>query len=249
MAILNRKTLKNFFKKGSNPTEMNFSDFIDSTVNKIDDGLAKSTEEGLQLSPVGTSNKVMSFYKNIIDKDANWTFSLEEEPSYKGLSITNQNTENPVLFLSENSKLGIGTRIPKHDLEVSGSIGMKARIGTYAEGLVRANGAWQTILSDLDACVGFEIMARVGGAKGRGKYAIAHILALRAYGKSNGKIKINQSYFGWFLNKIQARWIGDINNFSLQIRTMTHYGLNEEKLPFDIQYQVTKLWDDSHLSK
>mgnify|MGYP003326003138 CR=1 FL=1 len=39
MAIVNRNTLKNFFKKGGFAKENHFVDLIDSTINSVDDGI------------------------------------------------------------------------------------------------------------------------------------------------------------------------------------------------------------------
>ena len=247
MAILNRLTLKNFFKKGSKPSEMNFSDLIDSTVNKLDDGYAKDAEAGLQLSPVGSSKNLIGFYKNIIDREPNWSVTLDSDDRNKGLGIFSKGKDNPIFFLSNNFCVGLGTNTPQHMLDVDGTVSMSGRVGNYIQGETLADGNWHPVITGLKGCVGFEIMARVGASSGRGKYAIAHILALRAFGGSNGKITINQSYYGLFLNKIKARWVGDVNDFSLELKTMTHYGLNEDKLPFNIHFQVTKLWDDSQL--
>ncbi len=64
MEIFNRSTLKGFFQKGKVPTEVHFSNLIDSTINKIDDGFAKTVDNGLKLSPGGPV-KVLSFYSDI----------------------------------------------------------------------------------------------------------------------------------------------------------------------------------------
>ena len=90
-------------------------------------------------------------------------------------------------------------------------------------------------------------MAFVAGKKGRGKYALAHILALSTYGNSRNVVKCTQAYYGWFINKISARWVGKVKDYSLELRTRSHYGLNEEGDPFEIEYQVTKLWEESGL--
>ena len=38
MALINRQTLKNYFKKGGFATEKHFVDLIDSSLNVVDDG-------------------------------------------------------------------------------------------------------------------------------------------------------------------------------------------------------------------
>ena len=49
MAILNRITLKNFFRKGSVPTETNFADLIDSSINIVEDGIGRSIDDGFRI--------------------------------------------------------------------------------------------------------------------------------------------------------------------------------------------------------
>lgn len=65
MAMKDRNTLKNYFRKGNLPSEANFENLIDSSVNKIDDGFSKTEDEGLMLSNIGESEKIISFYENI----------------------------------------------------------------------------------------------------------------------------------------------------------------------------------------
>jgi hypothetical protein len=64
MAILNRITLKNFFRKGSVPTETNFADLIDSSINIVEDGIGRSIDDGFRIAPMGYSKKLLSFYEN-----------------------------------------------------------------------------------------------------------------------------------------------------------------------------------------
>jgi len=46
MALLNRQSLINYFKKGSAPSERHFADLIESTVNIVDDGISREGENG-----------------------------------------------------------------------------------------------------------------------------------------------------------------------------------------------------------
>lgn len=57
MEIFNRSTLKGFFQKGKVPTEAHFTNLIDSTLNKLDDGIAKTVEHGLKLAPAVEGQK------------------------------------------------------------------------------------------------------------------------------------------------------------------------------------------------
>ena len=84
MALQDRDTLRNYFRQGSVPQEVHFHDLIDSIVNKVDDGLDKDLVNGLQLSPQGSSKKVMSFFENIKDKGTSWSVALNPDPRSKG---------------------------------------------------------------------------------------------------------------------------------------------------------------------
>ena len=79
MTLLTRSTLKNLFARGSVPSEVNFSDFIDSTINKVDDGFSQSAEHGFMLAPQGSNRKLMSFFDSI--RDSNAAFSLSLNPT------------------------------------------------------------------------------------------------------------------------------------------------------------------------
>jgi len=67
MALLTRNTLKNLFKRGMVPSEVNFSDLIDSTINKVDDGFSQSNKDGFMLAPQGPNHKLISFFESIRD--------------------------------------------------------------------------------------------------------------------------------------------------------------------------------------
>lgn len=242
MPIYNRTTLKNFFKNGKNPTEVHFSDLIDSSINKIDDGFAKSIDEGLQLSPLGNSNRLMSFYDNIGDKKADWQFVINPTEEVKGLSIT-EGEDKHRLFFRKNGNIGIGTLFPRVKLDVRGTSRSKTRVGAFSGGGVPADGNWHPIIENLTGCHAFEIVAKAAAGQGRGKYAIAHAMAISAYGSSSSKVKVTQSWYGNYWNRIKFRWRGETSNYRLEMKTRSHYGMNNDK-PYYIQFHTCSLWDD-----
>lgn len=242
MPIYNRTTLKNFFKNGTNPTEVHFSDLIDSSINKIDDGFAKSIDEGLQLSPLGESNRLMSFYENVRDKEPDWQFVINPKEEVKGLGIT-EGDEKHRLFFQQGGRIGVGTLFPKARLDVRGTTRSHARVGGYVTSGVPADGHWHPIIEKLTGCHAFEIVAKAAAGKGRGKYAMVHALAISAYGSSSSKIKVTQSWYGSFWNRIKFRWKGEPSNYRLEMKTRSHYGMNNDK-PYYIQFHVCSLWDD-----
>jgi len=239
--LLNRQSLKVLFTAGARPKESNFFSLIDSMVNKVDDGISKTEEDGLILSPEGKeSNRVMSFYQNVEDDIPQWSIDLNQQDD-KSLSIIAPITEkehNNVIAFQKTGKVGIGTRKPKTTLEVNGTLGTNTRVGTYKIDTVPADGQWHDILFNLDGCVAFEIMAQVGKEK-TGRHALLHAHAVSTFGKSHHRIRKTQAHYGWFWNKIAIRFTGSTYNYKLQLKTRSNYGDDIE-----IKYHITKLWDN-----
>ena len=241
-----KATLKNFFKNGNNPTEAHFGHLIDSTINKIDDGFAKNVEDGLQLSPMGNSNKLISFYEDVRDANANWQIGINPDEKAKGLAFTDSNGKSR-LFLGNNGKVGVQTPYPRTTLDVRGTSTLSTRIGGYLIGKAPADGKWHVVMEKLTGCHAFEIVANARGVSDRGQYAMAHAIAVSAFG-ARSKINVTQSYCGFFWNKILFRWRGEPKNYRLEIRTRTSYSKNKDK-PIHINYHVGKLWDDNMFYK
>ncbi len=238
---LNRDSLKAFFQNGNRPTQENFESLINSMLNKVDDGISKNLKDGLILSPESSdSDNLISFYEKIQDDLPQWSIQLKNDEA-QGLLFTqptNGSTPSDVLFLEKGGNVGIHTNNPRTTLEVNGTLGVSTRIGTYKMGTVAANGTWQTILTDLNGCCAFEIMAQVGKEK-TGKYALLHAHALSTFGKSKSKIASTQAHYGWWWNKIALRWVGSTYNYSLQIKTRSNYGSDQT-----IKFYISKLWDN-----
>ncbi len=251
MTLLTRSTLKNLFKRGSVPSEVNFSDLIDSSVNKIDDGFAQSQEHGMMLSPQGKNRKLMSFFESIRDPEAVFSISLSPERGSKGVSIDDANHES-ILFLKDNGHIGLGTTSPQFKLDVAGMAGMAGRVGTFATGEVKADGEWQTILSELEGINAFELIAQASGPENRGKYALTHAIALCNYG--SGVIKQTKSTYSKafaLFHRISFRWVSNGGEYKLQVKTTQSYGTKTVKgvSHCKIKYYITKLWDTSMLDE
>lgn len=245
MKLLNRDTLKNFFRKGSQPTQGNFSDLIDSMVNKVDDGFSKDSEHGLMFAPMKDSSNLISFFESIDNPQADWAVQLNPDEKTLGLDFVEPGaagtTPQSRLFLQKGGNVGIGTHSPAYLLDVNGAIGAKTRIGTYptvsATNTVPADGRWHTILSGLNNCQAFEIVAQTGRAK-HGKYALLHAIALSTFGRSHNTIRKTQAYYGFWWNKIAMRWTGSTFDYALQIRTRCNYGDG-----VNINFHITRLWE------
>jgi hypothetical protein len=245
MNLKNRETLKKFFKKGEMPAEGNFEALIDSMVNRIDDGFSKSMEHGLMLSPEGSSKNLVGFFRSIENPNPAWMIGIDADDKNRGLTFlqpTEKEGEGICLFLQEDGNVGIGTVEPKYKFEVNGLAGIKGRVGTFASGKIPADGKWHNVLADLNGCQGFEIVARVGGHPGEGRYALLHAIALSTFGRSKSKINKMQAHYGWWWNKLKIRWSGSTFKYGLQIRSRRNYGKD-----CMIDYHIMKLWGDTEM--
>lgn len=238
MPLQNRNTLKGFFKKGQLPSETHFFDMIDSMINKVDDGMSKTLEDGLMLSPIGSSKKLASFYKSIEDKNPAW--SLEVNNADGNLSFNNH-VGDSVLTLSNEGKVGINNNNPEVELDVKGVVSMQGRIGNRYTGRVPGDGKWHTILKEMNGCHALEIVAGIGKKK-TGRYALMHAFAISTYGKSKNKIDTRQSYYGVRSNRIELRWTGTTYNFNLEMRTRGSY-----EGDYFVSYYITDLWFDQFM--
>jgi|JI8StandDraft_2_1071088.scaffolds.fasta_scaffold07407_8 hypothetical protein len=238
MSLQNRNTLKSFFKKGQLVSEKHFIDLIDSMINKVDDGMSKTLDDGLVLSPIGSSQKLISFYKSIEDKNPAWHFQIDASDA--SFNINNQ-VGDSIVTIKNTGKVGIVQKEPQHELDVNGNIASKGRVGTFHQGKILADGKWHPVISNLNGCYAFDVMAGVGKKK-TGKYALIQAFAMSTFGKSNNKIRVNQAYYGTYCNKIELRWRGETYNYQLEMRTRCSYGGE-----YYVKYNITNLWLDQFM--
>ncbi|MBT1686950.1 hypothetical protein [Dawidia soli] len=247
MSVRNRNTLKNFFRNGKSPSETEFSDLIDSTWNKVDDGLNKTENDGLKLAPVGNSPVLISFYESIASTTSAWRLTINHENN-KGIAFVQPGHESsPALTFSGAGNVGIKTFTPQAELDVLGTISASGRMGGYKTGRVPADATWHTIVPGLQGFNAFEIVAVAEGNPGEGNYSMAHAIALNAHQGSKGTIKVIGTSYDWFdfRDKLRFRWRGTSTNYALQIRTGKHYALRKDKKFNTISFHVCKLWDNT----
>jgi len=239
MSLRDRLTLKSFFSNGKLPTEGNFSDLIDSTVNKLDDKVVGSALNN-------NARQFIQFDKNKeqVKKTALWEIGLADDAARQALYITELNAapaanKDNNIYFKPGGNIGVATNDPQYKLHVNGAVGFTARIGTCTLAIenneVPANGQWTAILTNLKGMQAFEIMAAVNNNMGRA--AMLHATALSVYGKSNTAISKTLAKYGGFWNSIKLRWTGDADNYSLEIKTTIDYGNSTMMKVF-----VTQLW-------
>ncbi len=247
---LNRQSLKSLFSDGKRPNASNFGSLIDSMLNKADDGISKNFKDGLTLSPEGKditdkdATRVISFKEKIQDFLPKWGIEIVKDGA-QGLGFVEPVSETKTetrLFFEKGGNIGVGTTKPQATFDVKGILGSDSRIGTYKLSTIPADGKWHDIITNLDGCSAFEIVAQVGKEK-TGKYALLHAHALSTFGRSRNRIRKTQAHYGWWWNKLSLKWVGDTYNYRLQLRTRTDYGPGAK-----IKFYVTKLWDNEIMS-
>jgi len=245
MALINRQTLKNYFQKGGFATEKHFIDLIDSSLNMIDDGISINQKQGFKLNPIGFSTRLMSFFKKATQNEPDFTVNINQD-NVEGLSINNREGD-PLLKFDQNKQIGVHTNEPRFDFDVRGVLGIDSKSGNHIVGEVDGDGSWQTIISNLDGINGFEVVASIRGKMGSGRYAMAHAIALSTFGgkSSRNRIKNTHAYYGSFMNRLSFRWVGEMHNYELQVRTRRHYGVSElDGQPYKIKFNVSRFFSE-----
>lgn len=144
--IKNRADLKSYFIKNAIPTESNFAEFIESTLNQREDGLVKLPGAPLSVEATGDASsqkKAINLYTDFTQENPDWVLSLNprSDPANPatarpGFSISDAGG-NSRLFVDPAGNVGIGNITPDDELDVAG----KLRILTDTNPL-RFTSAW-----------------------------------------------------------------------------------------------------------
>ncbi|MCP4285378.1 MAG: hypothetical protein GY792_13135 [Gammaproteobacteria bacterium] len=252
MARKGRDTLKLFFQRGAMPSADHFGDFIDSTVNQVDDGFKKTAENGLEISSLGAFDTLISFFRESRSEQTLWSIGYDEERDkllFRKLDDSEQ--AHTVLSLAPDGKVGINRKDPQHELDVDGFVSAKGRIGAASADLaVPADGEWHNITETLTGCHALEVIAGVG-KPGTGRYALVHGIAMNAYNpagllfnlfKRKNRIRCQNAYYSSRRDRLQLRWEGREREYRLQLRSHCDYGEG-----CFARYYITRLWFDAEM--
>lgn len=239
MARRNRETLRKFFARGKMPTEEHFTDLIDSSLNMIDEGLAKSGDKGLSLAPLDEVGHVISIFQKIEDDEQKWSILLDKNT---GNLIIQKFDNTPLLTLNQNGFVGFGVPDPQYQIHTNQMTGLYGRTGTYATGQVPGDGKWHNITEPLRGCYAFEVIAGCG-KPGEGKYALIIASAIQCFG-SHRRIYPMQSWYGIRCNRLRLRWNKQGDHCLLQIKTRCDYG--EQTM---IDFNLSSLWNKPHMTQ
>jgi hypothetical protein len=266
MTKQDRTTLRSYFRDGALPTAEHFRDLIDSGVNQVEDGFSKSPTDGLMLTSVGSSLRLMSLYQGLGTTDPSWVLEhgtvaggihLRQGP---GLGEAAQDGGPPPahsgLSISRDGRIGVHNEAPDWRLDVDGVARMTGRIGAASAEVphVPANAGWYDITPSITGCQILEVVAGVGGERNEGRYSLLHAVAMNAYHPRNPllnwmfrrrPIKAQTAVYGSYADRLRLRWVAarERHHFRLQLRSNASFG--EGKV---IRYYITRLWFDSTMS-
>ncbi|MDZ8104391.1 MAG: hypothetical protein RM338_02020 [Nostoc sp. DedQUE12a] len=120
MTQKSRSELQGLFKTGTKPSQQDFADFIESTLNIKDDGIEKPSgaETPLKITAQGTDEKLMDFYAG---ETKTWSLNQKADKDKIGLNISNSGGSK-LFITSSTGNVGIGTTTPGAKLEVNGDL-------------------------------------------------------------------------------------------------------------------------------
>lgn len=140
-----RTALKTYFAKNAIPTEGQFAQLIESSINQRDDGLVKTAGDPLSIEATGDDvglKRAVNFYMSFADADPAWTISLrprskpaDPNTGRAGWSVSDAAGNSRLCIDAANGNVGIGTINPADKLEVVGRV----RAGTATMGTWPAN--------------------------------------------------------------------------------------------------------------
>ncbi|NOS94623.1 MAG: hypothetical protein HOP30_22150 [Cyclobacteriaceae bacterium] len=253
MPAQSREQLKKYFRNGALVREEYFNDLIDSTVNKVSDKVEPTSDSGLGLTPSVNGNRYLSFFKDSISEKNNiptfaWhALGAQQETLSMGTpGATKDQLKSVVAFKSfadkgNSVRIGINNVNPVYDLDVNGSVGIRARIGCYRDpaidyNQVKADGQWHKILTNQRGIQAFEIILQA--SEPDGKYAMFYAVLTIAKASNKTVTAISQDY-KWWWQRLQMRCVVEKEGVSgIEVRTAMKYA----GAPI-IQSRITRLWN------
>lgn len=130
---INKKTrtdLKQFFKINDKPTQEEFADLIDATINQAEDGIAKVRGNSLAIQAEGEpagSQGILDLFTRFADDNPQWSINLNprvdpQEPSTSqaGFNIKDITGLSRFFIKSGEGNVGIGTVDPTSKVTIEG---------------------------------------------------------------------------------------------------------------------------------
>ena len=248
-SIKSRTELKALFKNGSLPDESSFAYLIDSLVHQND--LWSRTTGGSAGN--GATHRISAVNRA-------WYVYVD---SQNNLVVSESDATR--LRINANDRVDVGAPDAPFALQVRGWTGIGMRIGTYAPAQdprketpsallvpqqVPADGRWHPIITGVNKCHAFEILASASGSINTRRHAVTHAVAVTAASSGRKSIRPTYSYDGlYWRRKIRFKWhahgggwFKQDATYSLCVRTGCNFGLDDNGKPAMIRYHATRLW-------
>ncbi|MDE2427646.1 MAG: hypothetical protein KGM99_02905, partial [Burkholderiales bacterium] len=108
---------------------------------------------------------------------------------------------------------------------------------------VPANGQWQTVLTGLNACYAFELLACAQGPNGSKNKAMVHAIILTTFSGKPCSIRCTHTYQGWnIFRRMRVKWKKSATGYDLLMRSGHDFGKDENGKPVQIQFHLSRLW-------
>jgi len=122
----NRTALRAYFLSNSIPTEANFHELINSSLNQEEDGIRRAVNGPIELEAQGTAGEMLHLYGSFKDSAALWKIShkpaLAGAAGTAGLNIADAQASRLFIKAGDGS-VGIGTDAPDRPLTVQAAGG------------------------------------------------------------------------------------------------------------------------------
>ncbi|MBL4647939.1 MAG: hypothetical protein JKY13_03145, partial [Gammaproteobacteria bacterium] len=124
MAKVTRTTIKSAFENGDRPTQSDFENLIDSSLNANDDGIEKQvgSDQPIKITSHGAEKNTLDLYSNT---DFNWRINQNpvvpaSNPSMNNAGFNIENNGDSRFFIEQSSgNIGVNTPTPHAQLHIN----------------------------------------------------------------------------------------------------------------------------------